>query len=1025
MAKTFEKLLEQKPGFIVQGEPISGSSNPTIQDATVLEDGTIISTLEGVNNRTPAHLWGQIKLLVDILRKQHESDGTHKLSSNAIANLADIDESKLKLDLTNIDKPDGSGKFTSTSELADYVSELWPVLDSAAVSSYFSTNNANNIISSVQPSVPVFFSNISAQNELTNVGGLEDACLIGRGEELTVGGNKIHLSNVNSNSSDCIISIGKSQGFSSTPVNISPTQIIVLEVWNHNITSSGIGFYNGNIHYKNTDIDDGSEGLSYPHTSEFVPLSSNNFKDFLFNLDNNIFLDRDYNFIQRVWGVNVKFFDYATYKNGCDDPTYRTYYGNKPVTKSDVYAGCWESIDKEVLLVPIMMVARRNAGVYHKFLNPAGQADIRTNQVVNSFSDCFYRDYIKYADESGAECPDYISSVYHMDSDTFTLNNVYYYRSGTINTLSRKSYIPNSRIEDIIPEYDIISLKRSYVSVEEALYSTEQLILSGNTMAIEFRSIEYGKTSDIKKSTFFSKKPPQSLGFGTSEVVTFGSGNLGGVLVDICNNDLTGLIDGVRNQWIDKPNSTAVCFNLVQGNSSSESKPNLLAYNPVSRLVVLNTNNLSGTPTIDSNYIPTMVWETGESVVLESNWTGIGSYTASVIIDNLDHSSHLGQKLYGQCNLSYGKGAGVPYVLNNIASISGTNVNYNWFYTEEKQDYLSFTYDGQVVAATTTVLSLNGFTFNRANYYKDLYLTVVSTGETRKILSYNNLTSEVTLVTGLSAAPDDGSRVVIHTININTQPYLHIDRLGRGILGNVVRSNLKAVGVTIGGNRVGVIRLTSVIHKVSVGSLGSTPVVKGSIITGLLENEYVNIIHESDTTFEQGFVITFELSKSNNLFKRINTSDTYKIVGVGSLFSTNVGSVNRPECAYREFIPCATIPEVGGVKWVGSTNSKLISSIINMKNISWAQVSPFEGMILKASNMAVQFKYFVDDASLVSIAQVANKNSGCHVGFMLAKSQLSKGLVLLLSINYNKNFGFYSADTVFTVDINKIFVVKE
>lgn len=1028
MAKTFDKLLEQKPSFIQQGEPISGSSSPLTQDATVLADGTIISTLEGVNNRVPSHLWGSIKLLVELLRKQHENDGSHSLDNSAFADDADIAESKLALDLKEIDKPDGSGLYTSTAELAAFVATLWPIIDTAAASSYYSTNNVTNVITSTQAAIPVFWTYPTTGNDTTvsDLGGTQDGCVVANGEVVVIGGNKIILSNVNSLTDQCILNLGRPHNYDQRSENITPTQIVVLEMWTHNITGSGFGFVNGNTQYKNTNVTDGSEGLSYPHTDQFVEVDSPGFQDFLFNIDNNIFLDKDYTFKQRVWALNVRNFDYAAYKNGCDDASYRTYMGNKAVTKSTLYDGCWQSNDGLVVLVPMLMIARRNAGVYNKFLNPGGQAIKRRGVTNVGYIDCFYRDWIGYFTAEGVECPDYSTAVYDAVTDVYTRSGTTYYRSGTAGTTARASYIAGAKIEDIIPEYDIISLKRTLVSPEEAVHSAEQIILSGNTQALEFRSIEYGKVGDLRKSTFFSKKPPQIIGFATTEVGIFGSGNLGGVLVDICNNNQTGVIDNVRKVWTDRRVTAIVEFKMTQGNSASESKPNMLAYEPNSRTITLNTNNLSGSPIVHNDYTPILTWDTGETVLLETGWSGLVTATASVTLTAADHAAHSGRVIHGIGYLDYQLGAGVPYIISNISSILGTdNVAYNWFHDAEKKYYLEFTYDGALTGTpTTTVMSLGGLPFNTNGFYVDQYATILLTGETRKITAYNGVTKAITLETALSSAPAAATRIVIHTINQNTQPYMHIDKLGRGILGNVKRTRYLATTVTVGGAQVGVVTPSKVIHKVSVGSLGSVPVIKGSVITGLQVGEYVDVLYESNTPFETGFMVAATQIKSNNLFASISQTDSYRISSVGSLFSTNIGSANHPESAYREFIPCATIP-CSAVKWVGSTTSKLISSLTNMRNIAWAQVAPFEGMVLDASTMTVSFKYFTEEAYLVSVAQVVHQNSGCHVGFLLAKSLNTGRPVLLVGVSYDKNFGFDSVNNVYVVDINKIFAIKE
>jgi len=1028
MAKTFDKLLEQKPAFISQGEPISGSSDPSTQDAVVQADGTITSTLEGVNNRVPAHLWGQIKLMIDILREDHNTDGSHNIDDGSISSDADIAESKLALDFEEDAKPDGTGNYTSTSELAAFIATLWPIRNTSAASSYYSTNNTTNVISSIENNVPVFwqdFSSVYIGDGSSYYGGTQDAAIVAKDEYIYFGGYKIHLSQVNTTEDTAIVDLGPPDGVNSTPTNITSTRLVALEIWNHNITESGIGFYGGNVQYQNTNVTDDAESLGYHHTDNFIRTDDASFDDFIFNIENHIFLNKQYEFMQKAWVLNTRAFDYSNYKNGCDDPTYRTYYGNKTIVPSMTYYGCWESTDGEVVVIPVAMISRRNAGVYHRFLNPGGQAVVRTGATVNSYSDCFYRDYIGYFDASGVECPDYIAGVYNSNTDTYSYGGTTYYRSGTANTLTRASYITDATVEEIIPEYDIISLKRSNVYPDEALHATEQIILSGQTEAFEFRSIENGESSSTTKSSFFSKKAPQYVGFGDTEVNVFGSGNVGGVFVNTCNNGITGTIDGVRKIWTDRDMVGSVAFSFTQGNASSEDKPTMLAYDPTSRTVSVNTDGLSGSPIVYSGYTPVLTWENGEAAILNGGWSGLGSGTAVTTIDETDHDDHAGQKMYGTIQLYYGKGAGTPYVLNNVSEIKDlTDTSYSWFEFKDKDRYLGFTYDGTVAGTpTTTTVELDGFAYDRADYYVGEYLTLLETGETSRIVDYDGTTQVVTVETAFASAPSVGDSIVIHPMDDDTTAAVYVDPKGRGILGNVKRKRIQATNFTVNGNPVGVVPLGSVIYAVSTGSEDSTPTIKGSVITGLAQNEYVDVLYEDNTIFETGFTVRFEQSKPNNMFRSVDPTDTYDILAVGNLFSTNIGSVNNPESAYRGFIPTVTVPSNSQVKWVGSSSGRGLSSLTNLRNVSWAQVSPFEGAYISGADLTVSFKYFTDTAYLVSLNQVIDVNSGCHVGFLLVRSRRTKRNLILTAVVYKNNFGFDSSSYVYVVDANKIFNV--
>lgn len=74
MAKTLSEIVARKPPFIRATDPIGGSVAPEIEDALLAEDGTIINGITGADNKFSAHLWGKIKLLVELLQKEFNDD---------------------------------------------------------------------------------------------------------------------------------------------------------------------------------------------------------------------------------------------------------------------------------------------------------------------------------------------------------------------------------------------------------------------------------------------------------------------------------------------------------------------------------------------------------------------------------------------------------------------------------------------------------------------------------------------------------------------------------------------------------------------------------------------------------------------------------------------------------------------------------------------------------------------------------------------------------------------------------------
>jgi hypothetical protein len=85
MAKSLSRLLEQVPPWIHTAEPVSGSPNPGAEGASVLDDGLIISNVRGFNNKTVAHVWGQLQLLCDILYISLTDEGNIKEDSLSIS----------------------------------------------------------------------------------------------------------------------------------------------------------------------------------------------------------------------------------------------------------------------------------------------------------------------------------------------------------------------------------------------------------------------------------------------------------------------------------------------------------------------------------------------------------------------------------------------------------------------------------------------------------------------------------------------------------------------------------------------------------------------------------------------------------------------------------------------------------------------------------------------------------------------------------------------------------------------------
>jgi len=1017
MSKSFEKILSQKPNFIASGEPVSGSTDPLNQDVVVLQDGTLINTVEGVNNRVPSHLWGIIKLLVDILKSGHDEFGQHSISGDDIAADASIPEAKLLLDLNGETRPDGLGNYATTQDIVDVINALWPIRNIATSTSYFTNVNQNNIVNLIDLHYPNFF---NSYVNFPSLGGWSGECVIADNDKIVVNSYEIILNGVESSTSACRIDLGKPDGLTGVPSSVSKSLVVALEVWDHNISTTGVGFPYGNVSFRNKSRPAGTDNLTYAHTSEFVVADdSETFTTFLKDSKNNVFLNYAINFVQKAYTINVRSIDYSNYKFGLDDPNYKTYNGDKAITPSKEYKGCWESIDKQVLVIPLMLVVRRNAGIYHEFINPGGQALKRsTAPNLISFSDCFALQHVAYYNAQGVECPAYNSATYNSTDDVYVYNDDTYYRSGTRASTKSASYIPGgSFIEDVLPEYDMISLKKDVVSSVEGISTLEQMVLKGQFQHFDFNSLIHGTASNRIKSDFYSLKAPQTIGFGTSESSLFGAANKAALYIDSSNNGSTAFTDSCRRSWTDREASSYVSFTFTQGNPNSESR-DILTYDPTSRILAIDTTALSSDPVASSDLIPIMTWANGDEVLLSESWTGLGTTSASCILNLNDHSNHVGMRVYGLIKLDYAKGSGVPFILKNILSIrSKAGMEYKYLDRYKFSEYTQYVYSGRVGdGATLNTLPLKDFAHKTNGYYAGLHLTVLKNGQKSRIASYNGLTKVVTLETNLGVKLEEDDVVNIHYLETNDAPRLFVDSLSRGIDGNIKRSRMQA-------NANGVVLVNNHIYTATTGSAGSTPIIRGSILKGLASNEYVDVLHETDDPFNTEFMIKFVNTQPNNMYRLIDQSDNFKIKKIGNLFSTTIGSANKPWNAYRGFIPTSTLPANSDVNWIGGDGAS-VTTFTDLKNISWAQVIPFEGMTIRGSDMSVAFRYFDDEAYLVSLTQTVDKNTGCHIGFMLAKSENTKRDMLLIAVNYSGNFGFDTSSNVYQLEVNKTFLIK-
>lgn len=217
MAKTLDKLRSQKPSWIHVDEPVSGSTNPSAQDATVLASGDVTPNVEGVDNRCTATLWGLLNLLADIVEFGHEEDGSHQLTNADIADNAKIDESKGKLDLMSakIARPDDITKnYETTKDIAEVINIIWPSQVQALYLSQIEYANSRKFQSILEWIMPPSWS-----NKKTIVSSEQQKFIVADDEVLTMAGYRIRLfgSNNANETGRCFYDIGDGSGRHGAP----------------------------------------------------------------------------------------------------------------------------------------------------------------------------------------------------------------------------------------------------------------------------------------------------------------------------------------------------------------------------------------------------------------------------------------------------------------------------------------------------------------------------------------------------------------------------------------------------------------------------------------------------------------------------------------------------------------------------------------------------------------------------------------------------------------------------------------
>lgn len=1022
MAKTITDLKSRNIQWIEVDEPVSGSTDPSSQGVTVQGDGSITSTVEGVDNRMPAHLWGLLKLLADIVNNGHEDDGSHNLTNEDIAAAAAILESKLDLTIFSETRPDTDEYYSQLSEVAQLLNDLWPYRRISVNNSFFNQQYYQNFKSNLGNYVTNFFET----NNVTIEGTL-DELTVSDNEYFIISNKKYRLYGSNSPDSTCKVSLGETIGISGTPSTVKPVWVLTLEMFQLDVESTGYFFPMANAHFNNYNASAGEHGIDFPHTDQVIAVDDTTGLDSYINdPDYNLRYDSDGNIYQDAYVIHAQMIDYVDYKFGVSDPNFRTYTSDEEVVVDLDNKGCWKS-SSGVIVKPFGFVSTRNAGLYDPVYNSGGSAVLRSGSSSPiSFDECFDRSRIGYYNDSGVELSDYGSATYDSTTDTYTYDGTTYYRSGRQITTVVNSSISDKvdgYVDVIYNIYDVVSCKPDVLSKDSVLKNLEQNILAGNIVS-ELKPTFYGTTSSMNKNSDFGLNQQQVIGFGYSESNLFGTSNNSAVFVDELNNGQTGTVDGIKKIWSDKAKTQNVSFTFTEGDSNSESKPLLLTYDASTGNVTLDTTGLTGNPIINADYTPELTWENGDTVTLSSSWTGLGTESATATIDSTDQSNHIGLTCFGMCKLDYSKGQGIPHFMEEVVKVTnraGTELPFGLY---ENYSYLSkITYSGPTDSdCTDTSIVLTAEANENDDFYNGMHLTVLSTGESRKITDYDGTSRTATLESALTSAPSSGVTISIATLNYQTYNTLILDKYSRGVISGLKKELFTADSYNL-------VKVDRPILSFSEASDGGTPTSNGSILSNVTEGETVEVIFEPDEPFDDAFIVYFRHNQQKDIFYPVDTTDTFKIKKIGDIFSTNIGTANEPTLSYLLFIPTVDIPKTDNTSWVGSPDSdsvEMVSELREMNEIAWTQLLPFDGMTINGSDISLVDFTLKDGTTpeLVSSSQIENDNAGCFVGFMLAESQNTKRDVLLISTVYKGRFDINDVSNVFQMELNKLHSVQ-
>lgn len=1010
MGFSIAELFKKKPRWVTTNDVVAGTRDAKNQDASVHPDGTVVHNIDGAENRHAGDIWGNLKYLAMLIGQSHADDGSHNLGPDDFDPTNPIPESVLNLYLTKVINPNTGENFKTTEELTEFVISLREIINTLPNNSASMASDrlrSDYINSLLLPLHWTDFSYPHGRNEGFEVTNGEAALLFG--------GRMVYLNGSMSVDDVCKVDLGLIPGIYNTPVKLSEQMVVVLEMWEHDVDKAGYIFPYGNTQYRNSDAE-ADDYIPFKHSSHKVNKADPAFITVSSQASSNIYYDANGKIKQLVYVMYGIPIDYANFKDGLTDPSCRSIVNGRPFTSKANEYGVWETLGGVIATsaTRICILNRRNAGTYHFSMNPAGCAMVRRGvdpDSIRSRAECFRVGNIAYFDVNGLECPNYDNAVHDSETDIMVYNGTQYFRSGL--SMTQKSGHIQGYYCDVVLTDDVLSCKRELMDGHKAIFKYEHQTIA-NCLNLQLLPVFYGNASAPNQAQYYSQKPIQIIGFGTSEAHVFGTANLGGIFIDQTNNGYSAIVDEARYCWNDQRTDQRVAFSMLEGDDTSESKPSIVTYTPGNQYISINTTALRQEPVISRENPPQIFWENGDQAILSQDWIGLGSSSANCRLTVADIAAHAGQHIYGEFSITYQIGSGVPYTMGEIIKVEDLDGNEFTFADINDEGYYDgFSYNGQAAqgsSSTEIILSGTTPTSNIVGHY----LHHPSSGTSSRVISFNKTTKVATVAPALGATPDASSSITISPIPVAGLCVL-FNRNSRAVLGGLARDRYTA-------NSYGVVCVDRIIKACSAG------VNKGTIVTGLTPGQAIDVIYWSEHPFNTGFRVYFINRYQAAMFEPLDQNDEFEIEHVGHTIATNIGSCNNSGGSYLNFLPEICMPMVDGVTYIGTTQAgsseeKLSFNLIETSQFDWELV-PHEGLTIKGATLETDMIVAGKAAMIESDSTIAEKGDGMYSIFLLVRSKLNGRHLILVSMGMYEEFGITKPENVFMLEISRIAAVR-